>query len=160
MDFRGSLFFGLPQVVFCGSLFGVLLFCSMSVYYTHISAVNQVSFVKKLLSIVLRCIFRAQIGEHHLIDLISQLHGVGGSHFFRINYADQMQPHRGGLQTLHVVEQIRGSLHGADHNGHLCLLSDLEHTAAEGMELIFVEDTAFRESTDGNFIGFQQLDAP
>ena len=113
MDFRGSLFFGLPQVVFCGSLFGIFTISRVRVYYTHFTVVNQVSFAKKLLSTEKFCagtqlfpdpVILSQILKHHPVDFLSQLHGVGRLHFFCRDHVHQMQPHMGPFQTLHVVE--------------------------------------------------------
>ena len=58
-----------------------------------------------------------------------------------------------------VVIDFIGIPNCADHNRYLRLLSDLEHTAAEGVQKPIKATVALREHTHRNLILLQQLNA-
>ena len=58
-----------------------------------------------------------------------------------------------------VAEDLPGVLDGAYHDGDIRLLGDLEHTAAEMVELAVLAGVALGEDGDRRFVVLQQLDA-
>ena len=58
-----------------------------------------------------------------------------------------------------VAEDLPGVLDGAYHDGDIRLLGNLEHAAAEMVELAVLAGVALGEDGDGRFVVLQQLDA-